>query len=226
MQLGAIFDWDGVVVDSSGQHEESWERLALEVGKALQPGYFMKGFGRKNAYTIRDLLDWTHDDAEIARLSERKEEIFREVQAEKGLVVLPGVRELLTALKEAGIPCIVGSSTFRENIENAIRRAGLEEFFRDIVSAEDVSHGKPDPEVFLIAAQRVGVPPGQCVVFEDAFVGIEAAKAGGMKVVAVATTNPLDSLNAADLAVERLTSVSLDGIQALFTSTQPVVPTC
>ena len=92
---------------------------------------------------------------------------------------------------------------------------GFKDYFAAIVTAEDVSHGKPDPEVFLTAAERIGLDPSHCVVFEDALVGIEAAHRGGMKVVAVATTNPIEALKSADLAVHRLDELSVDQVAAL-----------
>jgi beta-phosphoglucomutase family hydrolase len=201
---GALFDWDGVIIDSSASHEESWERLAKEVGLPLPEGHFKKGFGRKNEFIIPKLLEWTNDLAEIERLSLRKEALYREVVAERGLSPLPGVRVWLERLRDAGVPCAIGSSTHRANIDLSLGLIGLGEFFTGIVTAEDVRQGKPDPEVFLTAAARIDRPPTRCVVFEDAFVGIEAARAGGMKVVAVATTHPLAELTAADLAVSRL----------------------
>ena len=201
---GAIFDWDGVIIDSSSSHEESWERLAKEVRRPLPDGHFKKGFGRKNEFIIPHLLEWTNDLAEIERLSLRKEALYREVIAERGLDPLPGVRVWLERLRGAGVPCAIGSSTHRANIDLSLGIIGLGEFFAGIVCGDDVSQGKPHPEVFLTAAARIDRPAARCVVFEDAFVGIEAARAGGMKVVAVATTHPLAELTAADLAVSRL----------------------
>ena len=213
---GAIFDWDGVVIDSSKHHEESWERLAREVGKPLPPGHFKQGFGRKNEFIIPNLLRWTSEDAEIRRISLRKEALYREVVAEWGLEALPGVRTWLERLREAGVPCAIGSSTHRANIDLSLGLIGLAEFFSGIVTAEDVSHGKPDPEVFVKAAASIGRPPAQCVVFEDAFVGLEAARAGGMKVVGVATTHPIAELGAADRAVHRLDELQPADLAAWF----------
>jgi HAD superfamily hydrolase (TIGR01509 family) len=201
---GALFDWDGVIIDSSSHHEESWERLAVEVGKHLPPGHFRQGFGRKNEFIIPELLNWTHDVAEIRQLSLRKEALYRVVVAERGVEALPGVTTWLERLREAGVPCAIGSSTHRANIELSLEMIGIIRYFDAIVTAEDVSHGKPDPEVFLTGAKRVNRPPQNCVVFEDALVGIAAARAGGMKVVAVATTHPPEELTAADRVVRRL----------------------
>jgi beta-phosphoglucomutase family hydrolase len=213
---GAVFDWDGVIIDSSRQHEESWDRLAREVGKALPEGHFKAGFGRKNDFIIPRILGWTEDAAEIQRLSMRKEELYREIVREKGLEPLPGVRTWLDRLAAAAVPCVIGSSTHRENIEVSLDALGLRNYFRDIVSAEDVSHGKPDPEVFLKAAGKIGMAADKCVVFEDAHVGIEAARRAGMRVIAVATTNRIAELGTADLAVKRLDELQAEAISKWF----------
>jgi beta-phosphoglucomutase family hydrolase len=218
MKLGAIFDWDGVIIDSSSHHEESWERLAKETGFTLPEGHFKKGFGMKNDFIIPNLLNWSNRPDEIQRLSLRKEELYREILLEWGIRPLPGVAEWLAELRQREIRCAIGSSTDRLNIDTSLRVLGFEKCFATIVSAEDVSHGKPDPEVFLTAAERIGFDPGHCVVFEDALVGIEAAHRGGMKVIAVATTNRIEALKAADLAVHRLDELSVDQVAALVGS--------
>lgn len=213
---GALFDWDGVIVDSSAAHELSWDLLAGEEKLTLPPGHFKRGFGRKNAVIIPEILGWTTDPGEIARLGDRKEELYREIIRERGIEPLPGVYELLRGLKEAGIPCCVGTSSSRENIETIMDIAHLREYFADITSAEDVTVGKPDPEVFLKAAKKIDRRPEDCVVFEDAIYGLEAGRAGGMKVVGVATTHPLEDLGLADLAVHRLTEVDVPRLRELF----------
>lgn len=214
--IGAIFDWDGVVIDSSVQHERSWELLATEISKALPPGHFKKGFGKKNQLIIPDVLNWSNDPEEIDRLGDRKEELYRELVRQDGMTVLPGARELLTALKASGIPCAVGSSTSRTNLEAIFATTGLREFFGAVVSGEDVIHGKPAPDVFLKAAELLEIPAQRCVVFEDALFGIEAAHRAGMKVVAVATTNPLELLRHADRAVESLEDITVNELRSLF----------
>jgi len=212
----SIFDWDGVVIDSSRQHEESWERLASEEARPLPEGHFKAGFGRKNEFIIPQILQWTADSAEVRRLSLRKEALYREIIVERGLEPLPGVRPWLERLAAAGIPCAIGSSTHRENIEVSLDVLGLRTFFQDIVTSEDVSHGKPDPEVFLKAAEKLGIAPALCVVFEDAHVGIEAAHRAGMRVIAVATTNPLADLGKADRAVMRLDELTIEAVGKWF----------
>jgi beta-phosphoglucomutase family hydrolase len=206
---GAIFDWDGVIINSAAQHEMSWDRLARESGKTLPENHFKRGFGMKNEVIIPELLGWTTVPVEIRILSLRKEAIYREVVREQGMTALPGVEPWLRALRDEGIPCVIASSTHLENITTTLEVLGLEEFFSAIVAGEDVKRGKPDPEVFLTAARQIGVEPGDAVVFEDALVGIAAAQAAGMRVVAVATTEPKEKLNHADWVVDRLDELSV-----------------
>jgi len=206
---GAIFDWDGVIINSAAQHEASWDRLAKECGKALPENHFKRGFGMKNEVIIPELLRWTSVPTEIRLLSLRKEAIYREIVREKGMTALTGVEPWLRMLQAEGIPCVIGSSTHRENITTTLDVLGLKEFFADIVTSEDVKRGKPDPEVFLTAARRIGVEPADAIVFEDALVGITAAHAAGMRVVAVATTEPHDKLTHADWIVNRLDELSV-----------------
>jgi HAD superfamily hydrolase (TIGR01509 family) len=214
---GAIFDWDGVIIDSSSCHEISWNRLGAEERRPLPEGHFKAGFGRKNDYIIPHILGWTQDAAEIRRIGQRKEELYRAVVAECGVVALPGTRVWLERLREAGVPCVVGSSTARGNIDLTLSQIGLAGFFQAIVSAEDVTLGKPHPEVFLKAAARINRPPSRCVVFEDAFAGLEAAAAGGMRRIAVATTHPPEALAAhADLVVRQLDELTPDALAAWF----------
>jgi HAD superfamily hydrolase (TIGR01509 family) len=212
---GALFDWDGVLVDSSRFHELSWEALARESGLPLPEGHFRRGYGMKNEQIIPDLLRWTQEPAEVERLSRRKEVHFRELVRRHGIGPLPGVREWLARLDAAGIPRVIASSTHRENITTILALIGLGGF-ADVVAAEDVTLGKPDPQVFLVAARRVGVPPERAVVFEDTHAGIAAARAGGMRVVAVAGTHPAERLGEADLVVERMDELSVEQLGEWF----------
>src|SRR5277367_1349787 len=132
---GAIFDWDGVIINSAAHHEESWERLAREVGKPLPEGHFKLGFGMKNEVIFPELLRWTSDLEEIRALSLRKEAIYREVVRERGIAALPGVEPWLGTLRDAGIPCVIASSTHRENITTTLDVIGLGRFFEALVTS-------------------------------------------------------------------------------------------
>ena len=204
-QLGFLFDWDGVVIDSHRQHEESWQMLAAEMGTTVPEGFFAATFGMRNQQIIPLWFTELKDQPdEIARIGDRKEELYREILRRDGIEPLAGVREFLHALKDAGIPASVGSSTPLKNVETVIEMAGLEGLFSAKTTAEDVQRGKPAPDVFLKAASRIDREPAHCVVFEDAFVGIEAGLAAGMKVVGIASTNPIEKLTMAHYAVHDL----------------------
>jgi HAD superfamily hydrolase (TIGR01509 family) len=210
MNLGALFDWDGVIIDSSAQHLESWELLSKEIGKPMPADHFLRGFGMKNQVIIPRILEWTNDAEEI------HEFLYREIIRREGIQPLPGATSLLAMLNDHGVPCAVASSTHRENIETIFDAISIGQYFEAIVTAEDVAHGKPDPEVFLKSAEKLGRNADRCVVFEDAHVGIEAALAAGSKVIAVATTNSLESLGKADLAVKSLDDVTWPIFSGLF----------
>ncbi|HKP96535.1 MAG TPA: HAD family phosphatase [Fibrobacteria bacterium] len=215
-RLGAIFDWDGVVIDSSRHHEESWNRLAREENRILPEGHFLKGFGMKNEAIIPAILHWTGEEREIRRLSLRKEVLYRDIIREWGIDPLPGVRVFLERLRTAGIPRAIGSSTHRLNISTSLEILGLAGFFSAIVSAEDVTAGKPDPQVFLLAAAELDRAPALSVVFEDAPMGIAAALAGGMKAVGVSGTHGSSVLAGAHKVVRRLDELAVADLEALF----------
>jgi len=215
--LGVLFDWDGVVIDSHDQHRLAWHRMAAELGLPFTDDLFAASFGMRNQNIIGPLFGWADpaDTARIQEIGDRKEHLYREIIRESGIEPLPGVHALLEELAAAAIPCAVGSSTPRENIRVILESTGLGRFFHAVVTAEDVSRGKPAPDVFLLAAERIHRPAVQCVVLEDAHVGIQAARAAGAKVIGVATTHPADTL-AADVVVPDLSGVSLALIRSLW----------
>jgi beta-phosphoglucomutase family hydrolase len=212
----AIFDWDGVIVDSSRAHELSWEQLAHLENRTLPADHFKRSFGMRNEQIFPDILHWTADPTEIKRLALLKEKLYRDIIRQNGIAPIPGVAEFLDQLRATSVPCAIGSSTPRENIDCVMEMIGLRSHFGVIVAGEDVTRGKPNPEVFLLAASGLGVTPERSVVFEDAHVGIEAARAAGMKVVGVATTHLASSLADADRVVQRLNELRLDEIARWF----------
>lgn len=196
MALAAVlFDFDGVVIDSHEAHGRSWFALAEELGHELTQETFHATFGQRNE-SILPLLGWAGeaDKERIQLLGDRKESLYREILKAQGIEPLPGVVALLKDLQANGIPCAIGTSTPRPNVECVLELTGLGSYFTDIAASEDVSRGKPDPEVFLKAAAKLGAEPVSCVVIEDAQVGIRAARAGGMKSIAVTTTHPAEAL--------------------------------
>lgn len=218
MRLGAIFDWDGVIIDSHAAHKASWENLAKLLNKPIPEDHMERGFGLKNEVILPEILGWATDPAEITLLGDRKEELYREEFARSGIVPLPGVEPFLEMLATARVPCAIGTSTQRENIRVALDAMGLERYFQAIACAEDVTRGKPAPDVFLKCAEGLGVDPADCVVFEDAPFGLEAAKASGMAAVGVLTSHPATTLISADRLVHRLDELTLEDLHTLTSS--------
>ena len=170
-------------------HKASWELLAEERNLVLPDDHFTMSFGRVNKVIIPEIFGWTSDPELIAQLGKRKEQLYRDILKETGLDPLPGVHDLMESLKAAGIPMAVGTSTPRENVDAVSSMIGVSGYFDAIISSEDVQKGKPDPEVFLKAADALNTEPGNCVVFEDSLYGVQAALSGGMKAVALTTTH-------------------------------------
>jgi beta-phosphoglucomutase len=197
-----LWDLDGVLVDSTRFHYEAYRKLLAERGRDIGFDEFRNLLGLRNEAILRRLFGELPPQ-EVQRLADRKEELFRELIAGK-VEALPGATDLACRLREAGVPTAIVSSTPRANIELILGSLGLADAFNVVVAAEDARRGKPDPEGFLAAAERLGVPPADCVVLEDAPEGIAGAKAAGMRCIGVATTRPPERLSEADLVVDRL----------------------
>ncbi|MGI8603956.1 MAG: HAD family hydrolase [Verrucomicrobiales bacterium] len=219
MRFGALFDWDGVIIDSHVHHEAAWEAMASEMNQTLPPDFFKTTFGMRNDRIISEFTNWAaaEEKARIAELANRKEALYREFICRQGIEPLPGVLSLLEALNHAQIPCAVASSTPIDNIRAIMEITGLGSQFAAVCAEKDVSRGKPDPEIFIVAAGKIARAPSHCVVFEDAHVGVEAGRAAGCKVIAVATTHPAESfVGKADLIVQTLNELTLEKVLELL----------
>ena len=192
----AIFDHDGVLVDSLAFHQDAWVELGRRTGLRITPEFIHETFGMTNPSIFRKLLGDAHGEHDVGRYSELKEVCYRDA-ARGQIILMDGVRELLDRLTAAGVLLAIGSSGVRANLELTVESCGLSGRFAAIASLEDIERGKPDPQVFLVAAAKAGVHPSRAVVFEDAPVGIQAAKAAGMRAVGVTTTHPAQSLREA-----------------------------
>jgi beta-phosphoglucomutase len=180
----ALWDMDGTLVDTAELHFEAWAATARERGRPFSRDDFANTFGRRNPEIIHILFGDALTKEEAFDLADRKEALYRDA-ASQGVVLLPGVRALLEDLDRAGFRQAIGSSAPRANLELILRLTGVEQFFPVVVAMEDTQRGKPDPQVFQLAAQRLGIPPERCVVLEDAVAGVQAARAGGMKCIAI-----------------------------------------
>jgi beta-phosphoglucomutase len=217
--IAVLWDVDGTLVDTAQLHFDAWVRLSEELGKPFTRDHFAATFGRRNPEIISYLYGDHFTPAEIDELGERKENYYR-AEAIKGVSLLPGVRKLLEGFASAGVQQAIGSSAPRGNLELIIETTQSREFFAAIVGMEDTSRGKPDPQVFLRGAEKLGISPSNCLVFEDAIAGVQAAKAGGMKCIGVGFVghHPAEKLLAAgaDRVVHTLEELTVDDVIRLI----------
>jgi beta-phosphoglucomutase len=183
-----IFDMDGVLVDTYHAHYRSWLEMAEPEGLHFSEAEFAPTFGRTSREIIGYFWGENRFDAEaIAALDARKEAAFRRI-IEDDFPAMPGVVELLETLHGERFRLAVGSSGPRENVDMVLDRLGTRSLFGAVVTGNDVTQGKPDPQVFLLAAERLGVRPSRCAVIEDAPAGVAAARAAGMACVGLLST--------------------------------------
>jgi len=209
-----IFDLDGVLIDSAEPHAEAWRRLADELGVSVDPAQFLATFGRQNRDIVPLLFGADLKPDRIRELGERKEAIYRDL-ARGRVKQVQGAVGLVRDCRRNGLRLAVGSSAPRENIDLALGEMGLTEEFQAIVHAGDVSRGKPDPQVFLVAAERLAVSPAECAVIEDAPSGLTAARAAGMTAIGVTTAHAADRLADAHHVVDSLCRLDARAIQAI-----------
>ncbi len=210
-----IFDLDGVIVDTAIYHFKAWKRLAnkLNFDFTEEENEKLKGISRVRSLEL--ILEWggvKKTETERLQLATLKNDWYVEmVNQMRKDDTLPGASEFLKAVKDAGYKTALGSAS--KNATIILKKVGLLDFFDVIVDGNQVSASKPDPEVFLKGAEGLGIEPINCVVFEDAIAGVEAAKAGGMKVVGIGSA---DVLKDADLVVAGLYKMNLEKLEKII----------
>ncbi len=193
MKRAILFDMDGTLVDNMAYHTASWVQFFASRGKQLDPDeFFRRMTGRHSAEILREWLDAGLSDAECAALTEEKESVYRRLYAPHQKA-LPGLEAFIAQAGAQGTALAVATSATVPNVRFTLDALGLRGHFDAVVSAEDVARGKPAPDVFLKAAQACGADPRDCVVIEDAPLGLEAARRAGMRAVALTTTMPAEA---------------------------------
>lgn len=208
-----LWDMDGTLIDSEEFHWTSWRDTLAAEGIAVTREQFLSAFGQRNDSIIPRWMGAAATPERIERISNAKEELYRDLVRKNGMSALPGVQSWVRRLHEQGWLQAIASSAPRPNIEVVLEALGATHRFQAIVSAEDVHRGKPDPEVYLTAASRVGALPDKCIVVEDAIAGIEGARNAGMRSIGVSHNG---KHLAADLVVQSLDLLTSDAFERLL----------
>ncbi|MDO6354047.1 beta-phosphoglucomutase [Caloramator sp. CAR-1] len=214
MIKGCIFDLDGVVVDTAKYHYLAWKRLANELGFEFteHDNERLKGVSRmKSLEILLEIGKLSFDEDTKLKLAEKKNNWYVEyISKMDESEILPGVKEFLSKLKESGYKIALGSVS--KNAMIILENTNLKQYFDAIIDGNKVTKAKPDPEVFLKGAEELNLKPEECIVFEDAIAGIEAARRANMKVIGVGSK---EILKDADMVIEGFKNVSVDILKAL-----------
>ena len=198
-----LFDMDGTLIDSMPLHERSWALWHAEMALPYdEAGFFAATAGRTNLEILRDLFPQESEEA-LQEMAARKEALYREI-AERELTLIAGAREVIAQGRDRGLKIAICTAAPPENIAIAFARFGLGALVDTVTSPADGLRGKPHPDIFLEAARRMGVDPAQCLVFEDAPLGIEAARNGGMAAVVLTTTLPAEAFAGYDNVLQSI----------------------
>src|SRR5215472_2521863 len=210
-----LWDMDGTLIDSEEFHWISWRDTMAKVGVPITHEQFPSSFGQRNDSIVPRWLGAASTPEWVERISNAKEELYRDLIRKHGMSPLPGVSDWVRRLHEEGWLQAIASAAPRPNIEVVVESLKAAHYFRAIVSAEDVQKGKPDPEVYLLAASRVGVSPDRSIVVEDAVAGVEAARNAGMRSIGVSRNG---KHLPADVVVRSLDLLDTNAFQILLQS--------
>lgn len=217
--IGAVFDMDGVLVDNVDHHVEAWRNFGHEMGKDLTEEEIRETFGQRNQDMLEALLGRSLSNQSTQQHGERKEELYRKLMSpDLQAKIVPGLIDFLSQLKEQDYRMAVATSGPPENANFVLDGLGIRKNFHAVVTGADVVKGKPDPEIFLLAANQLELSPLRCIVFEDSSSGIAAARQAGSPCVALATTHHTEELRKflPDLIVRDFREVNPDRISELL----------
>lgn len=213
--FAVIFDMDGVIVDSNPAHKIALKQFCEKYGYHLTEAQLReKIYGRSNKDWIRNLFGEI-TEAQLQAYATEKETLFRELYA-PDIEPLAGLRTFLEGLEQHEIPKAIGTSAPPENVVFTLSKTNLEGFFSIIRNESHIKKGKPDPEIYLLVAEALGLPPAKCLVFEDSLSGVEAARRAGCKVVGVSTTHSPEELTDTEFVIADFTQIRPEQIKSIF----------
>jgi len=211
---GVLWDMDGVIADTSELHFESWRDVLPDYGLRMTEQAHKQTFGMNNKKILTVLMGEEPEPELLNEISERKEQAFREIARDK-VEPMEGVLDWLERFRDWGYRQAIASSAPLENIETLVESMNLGKYFQALVSGFSLP-AKPDPAVYLEAAERISVPAENCIVIEDAVVGVEGALNAGMAAIGVTTTHDAESLVEADIVVKSLDALDEQSVRGLL----------
>ena len=214
-----IWDMDGIIVNSAQYHLKAWQIILRKRGVNYTEEDFWRNTGKRNDSIVRNVLGNKTPQNEIMEIIREKGEIFRQLMGQN-IRPLPGVLKLITALKEHGFKIAIASSAPMENINLITQSLNIYNRFDAIISGWEVTTGKPNPQTFLLAAEKLGVAAKNCIVIEDAISGVTASKRAGMPCIAVTNTTPREELREANLIIDTLEEITTDDLERLLNQQQ------
>jgi beta-phosphoglucomutase len=213
--FAVIFDMDGVIVDNMEYHKRAWGVFLKKYAPDVELEEFSRHFGKVNKDLLKIVFKKEVSAGEEALFGEEKEAIYREIYADH-IVPTAGLVDFLSTLKKNEVKTAVATAAPRINMDFVFEKTGLRHYFDILIDASEVMKGKPDPEIYLKAAENLDCPPKRCLVFEDSMPGIQAAQKAGMKVIALATSHPAERLRSAERVVKNFTEISFNSVRDFF----------
>ena len=216
-QFAAIFDMDGTLIDNTPYHFKSWQALFKKYGKGelSKQTYYTEISGVPIMDTLRRLFGQDHNEAGLKELLNEKEQFYRREYAPY-LVAINGLENFLSELKSGGVKMAMATSATVEDIDFILNKIPIRNDFDVIVNSSMVNKPKPDPQIFLKAAELLNTPPERCVVFEDSLAGIKAANSAGMKVIGITTGHPATDLHPVDMVINDYRDLTPQKLAELF----------
>ncbi len=202
-----IFDMDGVIVDNHDYHHEAWMLFCQKYGITVE-GDVSHYFGQTNADILTNIFPNDLSHQQLYEYAGEKEKLYRGLY-EGNIEAADGVEKLLMSLQQTGYKLAIATSAPSGNVDFVLGNTNLHMYFDAVIDSSMIKKGKPDPEIYLKAAENLGIEPKQCIVIEDSVAGILAGKAAGMKVVAITTTNPKEKLADADMIIDHFNELKL-----------------
>ncbi len=211
-----IFDMDGTLIDNNPYHILAWQEFYKGLGRELTLEHYKKNMnGKVNREIFEDIFNRKLTPEELTDYIHQKESLYRQLY-EPHIAPISGLMDLLQSISAAKIPMAVATSGLPVNIQFAFDRLSMRHYFEVVVDSTYITKGKPNPEIYLKAAELVQADPAKCVAFEDAIAGIRSAKSAGMKVVALSTTHAREDLGEADLIINDYNDITLPQIELLL----------